>query len=319
MAGNDESSKPFDSLRLNVRITDKFTIPRTGADAASVIPGEPLILKEGGDDATLPLESDNIFRSNMVVSNNGGLIMLTQTDQPLSLGNISVWDDSSRDMWNHTKAAEKVKIRTKDFDLTRTVTGKSTYSGPSRRKKIYKIYVTFKCQSYVSGIKVNYATNGSNIFPTDSSGTFQDTTYYSDAKGFDAYNAGTSSSNWITVGLKPSSSINNVYSIALQFSYADAGETQKIVSQPSSTRVVLAATASGTDDYYNGMPIFFYNGPGHGQIRKITDYIGSSKTAILGPALSSVVTSSTFYDVGYIHSSFQINDISIVYREKSIK
>ena len=315
MAGNDESSKPFDSLRLNVPITDKFTIPRTGADAASVIPGEPLILKEGGDDATLPLESDNIFRSNMVVSNNGGLIMYTETDQTLSLGNISVWDDSSRDMWNHTKAAEKVKIRTKDFDLTRTVTGKSTYSGPSRRKKIYKIYVTFKCQSYVSGIKVNYATNGSNSF----TGEFQDTTYYTNAKGFDAYNAGTSSSNWITVGLKPSSSINNVYSIALQFSYADAGATQKIASQTSSTRIVLAATSSETDDYYNGMPIFFYRGPGQGQIRKIIDYIGSSKSAVLGTALSKSVTSSTFYDVGYIHSSFQINDISIVYREKSIK
>lgn len=314
MANNDESSKPFNLIRLNVPITDAFTIPHTGSDAASTIPGQPLVLQSTGDDANVPVEPANIFRSNMIVSKNGGLIMLSQTDQALNLGNISVWDDSARDVWNHTKAAEKFKLRTKDFDLTRTSTTTNTYSGPSRRKKIYKIYVTFKCQSYVSGIKVNYATNGSNSF----TGTFQDTTYYSNAKGFDAYNAGTSSSQWITVGLKPTSSINNVYSIALQFSYANAGQTQKIASQPSSTEITLTGSSS-TDDYYNGMPIFFYSGPGQGQIRRVIDYVGSSKVATLNSALSANVTTSTAYDLGYIHSSFQINDISIVYREKSIK
>jgi len=317
MASNDESSKPFDSIRLNIPITDAFTIPRTGADAASTIPGQPLVLEGAGDNANLPVEPTNIFRSNMIVSKNGGLIMLSQTDQALNLGNISVWDDSSRDIWNHTNAAEKFKIRTKDFDLTRTVTGKSTYSGPSRRKKIYKIYVAFKCQSYMSGIKVNYATNGSNSF----TGTFQDTTYYSNTKGFDAYNAGTSSNEWITVGLKPSSSINNVYSIALQFSYTDAGQVSKLTagSASGSSTITLASNASSTDDYYNGMPIYFYSGAGQGQIRRINDYNGTTKVATLSSALTYGAGLSTAYDLGYIHSSFQINDISIVYREKSIK
>jgi len=317
MASNDESSKPFSLIRLNVPITDAFTVPRTGADAASNIPGQPLVLQSTGDDANVPVEPTNIFRSNMIVSKNGGLIMLSQTDQALSLGNISVWDDSPKDVWNHTKAAEKFKLRTKDFDLTRTVTGKSTYSGPSRRKKIYKIYVTFKCQSYMSGIKVNYATNGSNSF----TGTFQDTTYYSNTKGFDAYNAGTSSNEWITVGLKPTSSINNVYSIALQFSYANAGQVSKLTagSASGSSTITLASNASSTDDYYNGMPIYFYSGAGQGQIRRINDYNGTSKVATLSSALTYGAGLSTAYDLGYIHSSFQINDISIVYREKSIK
>ena len=314
MASNEESNKPFNSLRLNTPVLDPSSRPTTGPAAASTIPGEPLVLQQGGSDANIPETSNNIFRSNMIMSNNGGLIMYTETDQALNLGSVSVWDDSPRDLWNHTKAAEKFKVRTKDFDLTRTVTGQSTYSGPSRRKKIYKIYVTFKCQSYVSGIKVNYAINGSNSF----TGTFQDTTYYSNAKGFDAYNAGTSSSQWITVGLKPTASINNVYSIALQFSYADAGQVQKIAAQPSSTQITLTGSAS-TDAYYNGMPIFFYSGPGQGQIRRVIDYVGSSKVATLNSALSTNVTTSTAYDLGYIHSSFQINDISIVYREKSIK
>jgi len=314
MASNEESNKPFNSLRLNTPVLDPSSRPTTGPAAASTIPGEPLVLQQGGSDANIPETSNNIFRSNMIMSNNGGLIMYTETDQALNLGSVSVWDDSPRDLWNHTKAAEKFKVRTKDFDLTRTVTGQSTYSGPSRRKKIYKIYVTFKCQSYVSGIKVNYATNGSNSF----TGTFQDTTYYSNAKGFDAYNAGTSSSQWITVGLKPTASINNVYSIALQFSYANAGQIQKIAAQPSSTQITLTGSLD-TDNYYNGMPIFFYSGPGQGQIRRVINYVGSSKVATLNSALSTNVTTSTAYDLGYIHSSFQINDISIVYREKSIK
>tara|TARA_R100000951_G_scaffold31974_1_gene27305 strand:- start:14419 stop:15366 length:948 start_codon:yes stop_codon:yes gene_type:complete len=315
MASNDESSKPFTLLRLNVPITNTFTVPQTGSDAASTIPGEPLVLMSGGADDNLPVESDNMFRSNMIMSRNGGLIMYTSTDQAASLGNISVWDDSPRDLWNHTKAAEKFKIRTKDFDFTRTVTGTSTYSGPSRRKKIYKIYVTFKCQSYMSGIKVNYAINGSNSF----TGNFSNTTYYSGATGFDAYNSGSPSNDWITVGLKPTSSINNVFSMALQFTHADAGHIGKVVSFPETNKVQLKSGTSDVDDFYNGMPIFFYSGPGQGQIRKIISYDGSSKVATLNSALSTSVTTSTAYDLGYIHSSFQINDISIVYREKSVK
>tara|TARA_Y100000114_G_scaffold156657_1_gene184642 strand:+ start:7908 stop:8855 length:948 start_codon:yes stop_codon:yes gene_type:complete len=315
MASNEESSKPFNLLRLDIPVLDAFKRPYTGADAASTIPGQPFTLNNSGVNAHLPEEPSNIFRSNMIMASNGGLIMLTQTDQPLSHGNITVWDDSARDLWNHTKAAEKFKLRTKDFDLTRTSTTTSTYSGPSRRKKIYKIYVTFKCQSYVSGIKVNYATNGSNNF----TGTFQDTTYYSNAKGFDAYNSGTSTNEWITVGLKPTSSINNVFSIALQFSYANAGQVEKVVTQATSTTVALSSNASSTNDYYNGMPIFFYSGPGQGQIRKVIDYAGGTRVATLNSAFTTDVTSSTAYDIGYIHSSFQINDISIVYREKSIK
>ena len=316
MAKNDESSKPFDSFRLNVPFQDSFLIPNSGADAASTIPGEPLIVMTSGSNENLPVEANNMFRSNMIMSRNGGLIMYTSTDQTSALGDISVWDDSPRDLWNHTKAAEKFKIRTKDFDFSG-----SPVSGPSIRKKVYKIYVTFKCNKYMSGIKVNYATNGSNTFPTDSSGSFQDTTYYSNAKGFDSYNAGTMSDDWITVGLKPSSSINNVYSIALQFSHANAGHVGKLAASDAvgDSTITLSTNASGTNDYYNGMPIFFYGGNGYGQIRTITNYIGATRVATLSSALTIAVDTSTLYDIGYIHSSFQINDIAIVYREKAVK
>ena len=318
MADNDESSKPFESFRLNTPFQNSFLIPNSGADAASTIPGEPLIVMSSGDDENLPVEASNMFRSNMIMSRNGGLIMYTSTDQTSALGDISVWDDSSRDLWNHTQAAEKFKIRTKDFDFSGTPNSKQgIVSGPSIRKKVYKIYVTFKCNKYMSGIKVNYATNGSNSF----TGTFADTTYYTNAKGFDSYNAGTMSDDWITVGLKPSSSINNVYSIALQFSHANAGHVGKLAASDAvgDSTITLSTNASGTNDYYNGMPIFFYGGSGYGQIRKITGYIGATRIATLSSALTTAVDTSTLYDIGYIHSSFQINDIAIVYREKAVK
>ena len=312
MAKNDESSKPFDSFRLNVPFQDSFLIPNSGADAASTIPGEPLIVMTSGSNENLPVEANNMFRSNMIMSRNGGLIMYTSTDQTSALGDISVWDDSPRDLWNHTKAAEKFKIRTKDFDFDG-----SPVSGPSIRKKVYKIYFTFKCSQYMSGVKINYATNGSNSF----TGTFEDTTYYTNAKGFDSYNAGTSTSQWVTVGLKPSSSINNVYSIALQLSHANAGHVGKLAASDAvgDSTITLSTNASGTNDYYNGMPIFFYGGNGYGQIRTITDYIGATRVATLSSALTIAVDTSTLYDIGYIHSSFQINDIAIVYREKAVK
>jgi len=317
MANNDESSKPFNLLRLNAPILNSSEIPTTGPAAASTLPGQPVVLQSGGGQSGLPLSSSNIFRSNMVVSNNGGLIMLTQTEQTLDLANISVWDDAPRDLWNHSASAEKFKIRTKDFDLSADISGRAQSSGPSIRKKVYKIYVTFKCKRYMTGVKVNYAINGSNTF----SGNFQDTTYYTNLKGFDSYNAGSPSSDWITVGLKPSSSINNVYSIALQFSYSNIGHLGNLqaASSAGSNEITLKSSASSTDNFYVGMPIFFYSGEGARQVRKIIAYDKHSKVATITPVLALPVNTTTAYDVGYIHSSFQINDISIVYREKNIK
>jgi len=47
----------------------------------------------------------------------------------------------------------------------------------------------------------------------------------------------------------------------------------------TSTTIVLQNTASVTDDYYNGMSVYITAGTGIGQLRVITDYVGSTKTA----------------------------------------
>ena len=45
------------------------------------------------------------------------------------------------------------------------------------------------------------------------------------------------------------------------------------------TTITLASTASATDDVYNGMTVYLSAGLGSGQIRVITDYVGSTKVA----------------------------------------
>ena len=159
---------------------------------------------------------------------------------------------------------------------------------------------------------MKYATNGSTSF----TGTFSDDDDYYDSKGFTAYN----STDWITVGLKPSSSINNVYSIALQFSYAAQGRVNQLAANSSSgTNEVTLDSGAGGGGAYFGMPIYFFNGPGAGNIHQVTSYNGTSKVAVISPNLTADVTTGTSYDVGFIPASFSINDISIIYREKSIK
>jgi len=63
----------------------------------------------------------------------------------------------------------------------------------------------------------------------------------------------------------------------------------------SGTSVVLDASASATNDYYNGALILFYAGTGAGQARVITDYVGGTTTATLNVTLPSALSSDTKY------------------------
>ena len=184
-----------------------------------------------------PEPSGVLYRSNMVVTNNRSLIMMTNTSTLPGQGQITQWHDNPHPLWNFAKSAEHFKVRTKDID----------FDNISIRKKVHKVYVSFKAGGYMSGVIVKYATNGSTTF----SGTFENTTYYNNAKGFDSYNAGSSTSDWITVALKPSSSINNIYSIQLEFSFANAGRVGLITAVTDSNTFTFDSGASGVADYYN--------------------------------------------------------------------
>ena len=65
----------------------------------------------------------------------------------------------------------------------------------------------------------------------------------------------------------------------------------------SGTTIVLAGTANADDDYYNGAFIYIESGTGAGQVREITDYTGSTKTATVSAWQTQPDTTSR-YEIG---------------------
>ena len=107
-----------------------------------------------------------------------------------------------------TPAAQAISMKTKDFD----------FGAPAVRKKIYKVYVSYKGDG--SSVSVQYGINGetddaSYLLPFyrtnsdgSSDGTNSDTTPLLDDNDKE---------HWINAELKPVASINNVYSFHLVF------------------------------------------------------------------------------------------------------
>ena len=264
-----------------------------------------------------------VFRTNMVSTKDKKLIIATNNNLYNIRVNINQWDDSAKDLYQWTGAANEFNIQTKDID----------FKNPSRRKKVYRVYVTFKAGGYMSGVIAKYAINGSNSF----TGTFNDTTYYSASKGFDSFNGSqaNSTADWITVGLKPTTTLktNKIKSLQLKFEFANAGRFSYLLGQAQASGDSVASLdrgASGDDDNYNGMPFYIFAGTGANLTRRIYDYTGATKVCNIDNVLDNNLTDSdiiggsglnttSYYDVGFIPKEFAINDISIVYRDKPIK
>ncbi|MGH8523563.1 MAG: hypothetical protein ACREXY_04910, partial [Gammaproteobacteria bacterium] len=67
---------------------------------------------------------------------------------------------------------------------------------------------------------------------------------------------------------------------------------------PDSTHLVLDASASATDDIYNGLWLAIVAGTGRGQSpRAITDYVGATKRVLLDPALTTLGDNTTEFAI----------------------
>ena len=62
------------------------------------------------------------------------------------------------------------------------------------------------------------------------------------------------------------------------------------------TTIKLAATASATDDIYNSMTVYISSGTGSGQIKVITDYVGSTKTATVA-TWTTIPDATSVYEI----------------------
>ena len=155
-------------------------------------------------ETTIPARTG--YLSNFI-NNKDGDIIYYAVDAPgdnNDLNSIYKWTDDSTVSSASNNLGDTFILRTKDFD----------FGSPGVRKKIYKVYITFKSKNGASAahskILVYHATNGSETFTEFSNNS----TNYSTTNGL---TDGASSTDWITAVLKPSSSINNVYSFAMRF------------------------------------------------------------------------------------------------------
>lgn len=158
--------------------------------------------------------------SNFTTDSKGNLMTYSQISS--SLGGVDVnLNDILK--WKHSEGSDEdlcerlgvtgtnvnkknLFFTTKDYD----------FGNIASRKKIYKVYVTYKSEnssgsSTNSNILVKYATNGS--------GSFDSNTFLDSSENYAASTGLTGSTSWQTAILKPTSSINNIYSFQLQFQY----------------------------------------------------------------------------------------------------
>ena len=77
-----------------------------------------------------------------------------------------------------------------------------------------------------------------------------------------------------------------------------------------STTIVLATDASTSDDYYNNMVIYITTGIGAGQFRTITDYTGSSKSAVVA-AWDTNPDSTSEYRIYNNAEAFKCNNFTL--------
>jgi hypothetical protein len=71
----------------------------------------------------------------------------------------------------------------------------------------------------------------------------------------------------------------------------------------ASTTITLASGESATDDFYNGMLVRITSGTGSGQVRRITDYVGSTKVATVDSAWTTTPDNTSVYRVGVFDDS----------------
>jgi hypothetical protein len=103
--------------------------------------------------------------------------------------------------WNSAPASSgNFLYTTKDID----------FGQPSVRKKIYKVYVTYKSGGSNTNVMVDYDTNGGTSFPYD----------FEDGDNFSS-NKLSAATGWQQAILKPdtASEANNVFSFRLRFQY----------------------------------------------------------------------------------------------------
>lgn len=73
--------------------------------------------------------------------------------------------------------------------------------------------------------------------------------------------------------------------------------TTGVAQAGAASSITLASGESAVDDFFNDMAVAITGGTGVGQVRKITDYVGSTKVATVGTAWETNPDSTSVYMV----------------------
>lgn len=258
------------------------------------------------DGSMFPTGTEN-FYTNIINDSNGNMIVGYVDSAENQEMNFFQWNSSAGE---GQSVAFTNMFKSKDIDL----------GSPAVNKKIYKVYVTYKCTGH-SGIQMKYATEGSGSF----TGTFsssKSTNYNADSFTSNGTRTGFKDTNgvWKVAELKPSSSINNIKSIQFSFDHLTIDDG---TAQGGSSTTIQVDTDNSTDaDAFNDYNIYVYDGPARYNTSKITDY-AADRTATVATmtdkGYGDAATSASKYVLGAVATDFEINDITVIFRPKRVK
>ena len=286
---------------------------------------------QGSDDGTN--RQIDAIKTNFAHDKFGSLIYVHTTQT------MAQWYDKQ-------DAGQELEVITKDID----------FGEPGRRKKVYKVLVTYKGTS-ATNVAVDYAVDGGTTFPYD----FADGTNFTSTK-LDG------SSSWAVAELKPdtSSESNNIKSFRLRFQvagtgaevttveciadssdsldgkyfdiYGAGGKTEVWIdtdnsgtSAPSgsgSYAQTIEVTEIETDDTANAVAIAVaaavddhanFSCEVRGNIIYITDAASATRTDASDGNTGFTIAVAQQGGTATAPSDFSINDISIIYRLKPLK
>ena len=185
--------------------------------------------------------------SNFIYNEKDELMFQANGNNESSLGGFQTWSNNPVSLYRNSISMSDRDNNSKQF---RIVTKDFSFEEPATRKKIYKIYITYKSVSDVgtedeaaanSNVSLYYAVNGQGAQNSKldiSNATFVNTSWTEFPQSKEAsestvlYETGTGggfqgTTTWKTVEFKPSSSINNIYSFQLKFEkYTALGPVQ---------------------------------------------------------------------------------------------
>lgn len=249
------------------------------------------------------------YLSNMITDFNGNIVVYnsikTGSNTHISAAGSKMYK------WDKTpQPSSYFNVVTKDID----------FEEPSVKKKVYKLYITYKCTTADTNVIVQYAVNGSKDWKQFGVGRSEDmaTGYTTNSVTYAELDG--SKSVWTLAELRPftSSEANNIYSVQIKISAIRSVATMAVHTGGSGYSATTVSPSGGsgeglsvTTTVSGGNALTGVSAIGNGGVGyaegDVVDVGGGSGGKLYVASLNTVP------------ADFEINDMSVVYRGKRVK